>query len=79
MTLHNRLPYATSVIDDVMAEGDLTHDPSDWKLHSSQFHLGKALRHLGLLFMGDGSEDHAAHALCRIAMWVEMLREEGRR
>jgi hypothetical protein len=55
----------------VMAEGACTHS-GDWRDESASFHTGRAERHLRLLRETDTSEDHLAHAACRLLMALEL-------
>ncbi len=48
--------------------------PGSWRKESALWHLGKAIHHIGRFIGGYTDEDHLAHALCRLAMAYEVLR-----
>jgi hypothetical protein len=67
---------ALSRIAAVMEKGACTHPSGDWRDESASFHTGRAERHLRLLRETDTTEDHLAHAACRLLMALE-LRESA--
>lgn len=72
-------PFAHEVLAKVLAEGAAKYTPWNWTKIPSEDHLNHALQHLTKFAQGDVSEDHAAHALTRIAFWVDMLAREEKR
>lgn len=76
--LDAQMPHAISAMRDTMEEGGKTHEKGGWRKQSADVHLAHAMQHLVRMNV-DKDEDHAAHALCRLAMWVEKLRDEGKR
>jgi hypothetical protein len=63
-------PTASRVVEAVMERGARTHQ-GDWRTLPAGFHLARARRHLDLLAVGDVSEQHLAHAACRLLMELE--------
>ena len=66
------LDQAFLVLARTLAAGRSTHRAGAWRLKPIQKHLQHARKHLDLLANGSASEDHLAHAACRLLMALEL-------
>lgn len=64
-------PKFLEIIAKVLEEGASKYSRNNWRLISPEDHFNHALIHLYALIEGDTQDDHYAHFLTRIAMFVE--------
>jgi hypothetical protein len=66
------LDRALCMVARTLAAGRRTHRAFVWRSKPIQRHLHHARKHLDLLASGSESEDHLAHAACRLLMALEL-------
>lgn len=64
-------PKYLEIIAKVLEEGAEKYSRNNWRLIPAAEHFNHALIHLYALIEGDTQDDHYAHFLTRIAMFVE--------
>jgi hypothetical protein len=64
--------HALTIIGRVMEAGATNHGNGEWLQHPTLYHVGRAMMHLRRLGDGDQSEDHLAHACCRLLMALSL-------
>lgn len=69
-------PSVLFSLGEVLAYGTKKYAPDNWKKVPATDHYNHVLIHLAAWKAGDASDDHAGHALCRMAMFYEMQRVE---
>ena len=69
-------PSVLFSLGEVLAYGATRYEENNWKKISAKDHLNHVMVHLAGWLAGDTSDDHAGHALCRMAMFYEMQRVE---
>ncbi len=57
---------------EALYEGSLKYDRGNWRKISVEVHLGRCVQHIYGFLAGDRTEDHLAHALCRLAFAVAL-------
>lgn len=57
----------------VFAYGAKKYKRDNWKLISAESHLGHMLQHAAGWMMGDQSEDHPGHLVCRAMMFLDRV------
>lgn len=65
-------PKFLEIIAKVLEEGADKYSRNNWRLIPAVEHFNHALIHLYALIEGDTQDDHYAHFLTRIAMFIEM-------
>lgn len=69
-------PSVIFSLGEVLAYGAKRYAENNWKLIPAKDHFNHCLVHMMGWIAGDTSDDHAGHALCRMAMFYEMQRVE---
>lgn len=75
--LKKHISLALDVVNQVIARGERTHPPFSWVELGFAGNMAHFSRHIEMYAKGDTSEDHLAHAACRLMMALE-LRERGK-
>ncbi len=70
-------PLAVDAIREVIRNGEDNHPLFSWVPLGFAGNMAHFSKHISLLAAGDISEDHLAHATCRLLMALE-LRERGK-
>jgi len=59
---------AIIALENVMIEAVPKHGMDSWRGQDLDYHLMRAERHIQKRAMGDNTEDHLAHAACRLLL-----------
>ena len=69
---------AMLALAEVLKHGADKYGANNWRDIAPADHLNHAMVHMFAHLVGDTSDDHAGHALCRVTMWVECLKTANR-
>jgi hypothetical protein len=75
--LSKHIPLAVETIRDVIKHGEDNHRLFSWVGLGVAGNMAHFSKHMELHARGDTTEDHLAHASCRLLMAIE-LRERGK-
>ena len=75
--LDNFPTRSIDAIGDILEYGaSKGYKPGGWRKEGFDYHMGKVIGHLRKYIDGSTEEDHLECALCRLAMAVDIRREE---
>lgn len=61
---------------EVLHEGSLKYEKDNWRKIPIDIHLGRCIQHIYAHLIGDTTEDHLSHALCRLCFAVAMYYDQ---
>jgi hypothetical protein len=67
---------AVRCLFNALRDGDAKHPPGTWMKQTAEEHKSHLYSHIDDYEAGDTSEDHLAHAICRVVMYSCAKREE---
>ena len=68
-------PLALLNVAKVLKEGANKYDELNWKNITPNDHINHALCHLFALLAGDATDEHLAHAVCRLLFALDLVNE----
>jgi len=71
------LGISADAIHTAMRDGDNKHDPGEWMTQTVEEQIKHIEGHIMQYQMGDRSEDHLAHLLCRAAIACALSKDDG--